>query len=163
MENKTSKVLGFFKDVPGWAKGIIVIIIVLLLAWLVYKFYKNVKPPSDQQKDLETDKNDLLKQGQKPSYSRSQYQSFSDSLFEAMHGMGTDEDEIISVFGKMKNTLDVVLTIEAFGYRDYKDDSLLGYNVKSMNLNQWLSAELDTADKGKINTTLSAKGIKYLF
>jgi len=157
MENKTSKVLGFFKDVPGWAKGVIIIIIILLLAWLVYKFYKNVIPPSTSDKAIEDEKDQLVKNGQKPSFGQSVYQGYADRIESENMSFNTDEQAIYGIFKTMKNDLDIVLLIQAFGQRrpfaETNEKSLPGF----------LAADLNKDELAEINKILNSRGIKYRF
>ena len=157
-----------FKDLPTWAKGTIAIVVVGGVAFLGYKLYKGISGAvniSEPEKALLAVNNDIktLSKTEKASYNGSQYRAFADSLYEAMSGMGTDEEEVFSVFRQMKNTLDVLLLTKAFDVRDYTDDKFFIFNIKPMNLNQWLSAELSTSNKAELNKILSSKGIKYTF
>ena len=159
---------GIFKDLPTWAKGTIAIVVVGGVAFLGYKLYKGISGAvniSEPEKALLDVNNDIkkLSKTEKASYNGSQYRAFADSLYEAMSGMGTDEEEVFNVFRQMKNTLDVLLLTKAFDIRDYTDDRVFIFNVKPMNLNQWLSAELSTSNKAELNKILSSKGIKYTF
>lgn len=165
---KQEVAVGLFKDLPTWAKGTIAIVVVGGVAFLGYKLYKglsgavNISEPEKALLDVNNDIKKLSKT-QKPSYNGSQYRAFADSLYEAMSGLGTDEEEIFNIFRQMKNTLDVLLLTKAFDIRDYNDDKFLIFNIKSMNMNQWLSAELSTSNKAELNKILSSKGIKYTF
>jgi len=163
---KKEVAVGLFKDLPAWAKGTIAIVVVGGVAFLGYKLYKGISSAvniSESEKALLDVNNDIKKSTEKPSYNCSQYRAFADSLFEAMSGMGTDEEEIFNIFRQMKNTLDILLLTKAFDIRDYTDDRVFIFNTKAMNLNQWLSAELSTSNKKELNKILSSKGIKYTF
>lgn len=165
---KKEVAVGLFKDLPTWAKGTIAIVVVGGLAFLGYKLYKGISGAvniSEPEKALLDVNNDIktLSKTEKASYNGSQYRVFADSLYEAMSGMGTDEEEVFNVFRQMKNTLDVLLLTRAFDVRDYTDDKVFIFNTKPMNLNQWLSAELSTSNKAELNKILSSKGIKYTF
>lgn len=159
-----SKVKGLLSGIPGWAKGIILILIVLLIVWLVYKFYKQVGFKSadekKEEKDIRKDLDMLGQQGQKPTFTRTQYKSFADKLYWAGSGKnitGTQEDQIYSVFDNMKNDMDIVLLTEAFGLRKWwawQD---------SFNLGGYLTDELDESEIKIINNKLAAKGIKARF
>jgi len=157
-----------FNNLPQWAKGVIAVVLVGGAALITYKVYKSLsktggeKDAEESLKDTNKDIKELSKI-EKPCCIPAQYGAYSDALFEAMHGMGTDEDTILDVFGKMKNTIDVLYLIQAFGIRDYYDDSAFGLNVKPMNLNQWISAELSSGAKKDLNKILSTKGIKFQF
>lgn len=157
-----------FKNLPQWSKGIIAVTVVAGIALVAYAAYKKLNK-SQQEKDAEEalksvnkDIKDFSK-SQKQSYPPSQYGTFADALFESMTGLGTNEQEIFSVFNKMKNTLDVLFLIKAFGIREYTDDRVFIFNTKPMNLNQWLSAELSDSDKKELNKILSSKGINFQF
>jgi hypothetical protein len=155
-----------FNNLPQWSKGVIAVVVVGGIGLIGYRIYKGLSEAvniSESEKALLDVNNDIKKSTEKPSYNGSQYRAFADSLFEAMSGMGTDEEEIFNVFRQMKNTLDVLLLTKAFDIRDYTDDKFIIFNIKAMNLNQWLSAELSTSNKKELNKILSSKGIKYTF
>ena len=158
MENKTSKVFGFFKDIPGWAKGIIIIIIIILLALVIWKFVKAVKPKTDEEKDVGKDIDNASGQGQKPSYARAAYNGYADKIYTSGAGQhigGTDEDSIYDVFRLMKNDLDILLLIQAFGKRRK------GFSLDDADLGGYIGDEMNSSEIGKINTILAGKGIKY--
>lgn len=165
---KKEVAVGLFKDLPAWAKGTIAVVIVGGIGLIGYKLYKGFSKAidiSEPEKALLDVNNDIkkLSKTEKPSYNGSQYRAFADSLYEAMSGLGTDEEEIFNIFRQMKNTLDILLLTKAFDIRDYTDDRVFIFNTKAMNLNQWLSAELSTSNKKELNKILSSKGIKYTF
>ncbi|MBK7362997.1 MAG: hypothetical protein IPJ01_11935 [Micavibrio sp.] len=166
MENKG--VYKFYTELPTWAKGIVGVAVIGgigLIGFMAYKKLSKTDAEKDAEESLKDTNKDLknLTKYQKPSYLPSQYGAFGDSLYEAMNGMGSDENEIYDVFRKMKNTMDVLLLIQAFGIRDYTDDRVFVFNVKPMNLNQWISVELKTSEKEELNKILSSKGIKFQF
>ena len=164
MENKTSKILGFFKDIPGWAKGVMLIIVVLLIAWIVYKFYKTTGfqtgEERDIQKDLDKDQDVLIDKGQKPTFPRTWYRGAADKLQGCGAGQnigGTDESCIYSVFVQLKNDLDVLLLTEAFGSRRK------GFSLTDANLNGWISDEMNSEERAALNMILAKRLIKYRF
>lgn len=63
----------------------------------------NLKLPPDQQT--------------KASYSPAQMKTYALSLFNAMDGAGSNEEEVDKVFKAMNNDLDMYLLIDAFGTR----------------------------------------------
>ena len=165
METKTNKFLGFFKDIPGWTKGIMLIIVVLLIAWIVYKFYKTTGfqtgEERDIQKDLDKDKDDLIDKGQKPTFPRTWYRAAADKLYGCGSGQGftlsTDESCIYSVFVQLKNDLDVTLLIEAFGSRRKS------FSLTDANLSGWIASEFDSSERAALNGILAKRNIKYRF
>lgn len=123
--------------------------------YLLYKggkyAWKKLNPPigavSVQQAKTEAEEimknNKVLPPGERmnASYSPSQMSTFADSLYSAMEGFGTDEKIIEDVFGKMKNDLDILLLIDAYGVRDDE------------NLSQWLQDDGMTKTVNKILST----------
>lgn len=163
--SKTSKVLGFFKDIPGWAKGVIVILIVLLIVWAVYKFVKTTGfktgDERDKEQDIKKDKDMFIEQGQKPSFPRTWYRAAADKLYACGAGQrigGTDESCIYSVFAQINNDLDITLLTEAFGERRK------GFSLTDANLGGWLADELDIEEIHALNNLLARKkNVKYRY
>jgi len=158
----------FYTELPTWAKGVVGVAVIGGIGLIGYGLYKKFhktegeKNAEESLKDTNNDIKNLLKL-QKPSYIPAQYGAFSDALFEAMNGLGTDNESLFNVFRKMKNTLDVLLLIQAFGIKDYTDDKVFIFNIKPMNLNQWISAELSSNEIDDLNKLLSSNGIKFQF
>lgn len=156
-----SKIKVLWSGVPGWAKGIILILIVLLIVWLVYKFYKQVGFKSEEEKkaerDYRKDKDMLSEQGQKPTFTRTQYKGFADTIEGENKSWDTDEKKIYDIFRNMKNDLDIVLLSEAFGKRRPQ------FELIDRDLNGFLNADLNGSEIGEVNKILASKGIKYRF
>lgn len=176
MENK---LYAYYKDLPNWSKGIISVVVVGGAGLLAYSFYNSIKRKKDIRKaliisrDAKNELSELKRKGVFPSYSPSQYQSFSLKLVESMNGCGTNEDSIYSVFSAMKNKADVLSLIDAFGVRFYTpcaasqpvayfkwylDDQSFGGVLPS-----WLEYDLTSGEISKINGILESKGIDYRF
>lgn len=156
-----SKIKVLWSGVPGWAKGIILILMVLLIVWLVYKFYKQVGFKSEEEKkaerDYRKDKDMLSEQGQKPTFTRTQYKGFADTIEGENKSWDTDEKKIYDIFRNMKNDLDIVLLSEAFGKRRPQ------FELIDRDLNGFLNADLNGSEIGEVNKILASKGIKYRF
>ena len=156
-----SKIKGLLSGVPGWAKGIILILIVLLIVWLVYKFYKQVGFKSaderKEEKDYRKDLDMLAKQGQTPTFTRTQYKGFADTIEGENKSWDTDEEKIYGIFRNMKNDMDIILLSEAFGKRRPQ------FETTERDLNAFLNADLNSSEITKVNQILSSKGIKYRF
>jgi hypothetical protein len=157
-----------FKNLPQWSKGIIAVTVVAgigLISYALYKKFNKSQQEKDAEESLKTVNKDIkdISKSQKQSYNSSQYASWADSLGEAMSGLGTDEKKIFDIFNKMKNTLDILLLIKAFGIREYTDDRVFVFNTKPTNLNQWIALELSESDVKELNKILSSKGIGFQF
>lgn len=156
-----------YNDAPPIGK-IIILLMVCVLAYVIYKVIAKItakKDTSENALDASTTEISILSQsGEQPTYSNTNYIAWSDRLQEAMNGVGTDEEAIKDVFHFMQNKTDVLKLVKAFGIRDYTDDKFLIWNVKPMNLNEWISAELDATEiSDLINKQLTAKQINYQF
>jgi hypothetical protein len=148
----------FIKDIPGWAKGVAIIVVIGIIAFVVYKFYKDFKPRTQEQKDLEKDQDTFVNQGQKPSFPRSQYKAFADTIQQENLSWDTDEEKIYGIFKQMKNDLDITLLVEAFGERRPQFTVNTG-----MALAPFLNEDLSKSEMQKINNILISKNIKFRF
>ena len=101
----------------------------------------------------------LKSQGVEPTYLESQYKGFADALYNAMYYVpfGTNEGAIFSIFGKMKNDVDVLKTIQAFGTRRQE------FTTGVHGLAWFIADELDKSDIAQINTLFASRGITYRF
>lgn len=95
------------------------------------------------------------------TYDKLSYESWADSLFQAMVGSGTSENTILNVFEKMKNDDDIKYLIFCFGTRTGKPS----FVSKSLtgNLSSWLTTELSASLISKINKGFSERGISFAF
>jgi hypothetical protein len=147
----------FIKDIPGWAKGVAIIVVIGIIAFVVYKFYKDFKPKTKEQRDLETDQDTFVQQGQKPSFPRSQYKAFADTIQQENLSWDTDEKKIYNIFKQMKNDLDITLLVEAFGNRRPQ------FTLNDVALTPFLNEDLNKSEIEEINKILIAKNIKFRF
>lgn len=125
----------------------------LVIAGVIIYFGDKLIKKLTAARPIEDVKDDVtkLQKTQAPSYTEGQYNQFAQVLYQAMKGVGTDEDAVFRVFGYMKKDIDVAKLIVAFGV---KDDDTLG---------AWLQDDLSSSDMVRINKILSTKGIKYQF
>lgn len=161
---KLSKI---YQDAPPLGK-IILIAVACILAYFIYKFLSKAlegKPANQNLIDSASSELNVLQQtGETPTYTQVQYNGFSDSLYKAMEGWGTDPEAIGNVFKYMMNKADVLKLIKTFGIKDYQDDGIWGMNTKQMNLNEWLTTELSADDIDEfVNAKLKSKSINYTF
>lgn len=131
----------------------------VVLAGEIYGVYQGYKlarkyifKPDDQKRSEEnvkmvkTEADEILKnnlhlppdQQQIASYSPSQYKTFAQNLFVAMDGAGTYSKDVLDVFRKMKNDLDILYLIDAFGTR--AGTSFFATSTPS-DLSDWLSSD----------------------
>lgn len=160
----------FWKDLPGWARGIIVVIILLVIVFIAYKLYKFIMDRAEASgkedvRDTQKDLNDLIKQGVKPTYQQSQYSNWAESLRLAFNGCGTSNATWERIFKNgVKNDADVLALIATYGERTYDGCNWEGdFGDKKQTLPSALTDELSSSEIGQINTWLTQKGIKYQF
>ncbi len=124
------------------------------------------KTPEQKREDRIKEDIKEAEKTQKLSYPLSTYQGFADKIFS---GWSTNynpfdrlnEEPIYEVFKAMKNDLDVLELIKAFGKRR-EPTAILGL-FSPVALPEWLAVGLDTDEIDNINKILASKGIKYRF
>lgn len=145
------------KESPSWAKGILVVFSLGAIGFIGWKIYKKIQENKDT-KDTRSDEKDLAREGQVPSYPQSAYSSFANRIEQAGFAIGgTNEDAIYSVFNQMKNDLDIILLIKAFGKRRIE------FSFQKGDLSAFLESELNDSEIKKVNSILESKKIKFRF
>jgi hypothetical protein len=152
------------EEIPSWAKGILVIAAVGVVGYVIYKVAKGgLRSLKDAREkgQLKNDTKDLLDQGVKYSYLTSQYNTFADKIFAALKGATEDEDTIKVVMSSMKNDLDVLALISAYGTRDA---SFWAWESAKYDLVTALNAYMTAEEiEEYVNAPLRAGGVKYQF
>ncbi|MCL1867750.1 MAG: annexin [Paludibacter sp.] len=153
------KTKGFLSDLDELTpqRVITLMVILILICVIIYFAFKQIRSLIMKAKRV-AEINELENAGEVASYTQSQYVSFADTLFAAMNGLGTDEDAIYNVFYKMKNKIDVLKLIDAYGVRNKA--FMFG---TGKNLSESLRDELSTSEMSKLNVILQTKGIDYTF
>ncbi len=130
----------------------------------VSKNVKNIFGDYSDEKELIENINDeqkeLKKKGMLLSYSLYTYKSDAEILKNAMGRLGTNEDAIYRVFSKMNNDLDVSELFKQFGTHLY---AISPVNFQYLDLNGWISEELDNKEIAKLNDILAKNNITYRF
>lgn len=174
-----NKVLTYYKELPSWGKGAVSVIGVSLAAYLIYKVYNSIKEKRDLKEAniaaimAEEELRELSQNGVRPTYSKSQYESFSQKLVEAMNGCGTTEESVYEVFKAMRNKADALSLISAFGIRYYRPCAatepisyikfLADNKAFGGPLQTWLEYDLDSSEIKKINDILKSNRVNYQF
>jgi hypothetical protein len=144
-------------DKPKGVYALAVLTVIVLILYFVFKnqisgFLQNLKTSIFNQRTLDEQ---ITETGETLSYSNLQFQAYSNRLYLAMKGLGTDDEAILSVFNDMRNSADVLKLIATFGIRDEET------------LAQWLHGEAPWYELGsivkKVNSLLTAKNITYQF
>ena len=139
--------------------------------YLIYKALKKVGKSvkdvfgnySNEQElveNINSEQKELKKKGMTLSYSLYTYKSDAEVLLNAMGRLGTDEDSIYRVFSKMNNDLDVSELFKQFGTHLY---AVSPVNFQYLDLNGWISEELNNEEIAKLNQILANNNITYKF
>jgi hypothetical protein len=144
-------------QVVGFAVGI----------YIIYRLIKGVNTfQQDQQfqSEEQSTANELTQLNKNP-YTRqkiteSQAKSYANKLYQAMNGLGTDEQQIYSVFYKLQNNADYLAIQNAFGTKTISSGSYFIGDVRGTMVT-CLSSELDIDETKKVNDILRSKKIKF--
>ena len=152
---------------PSWAKGVIAIALIGGGGFLIYRLAKDLGDKIKSLKDikelnqLKDDEKQLQNAGVKYSYTQSQYNIFADKLFSALKGADEDEDMVASVMKQMKNDLDILALIKAYGKRD---TAYWGWETHNYDLVTAINAYMsDSEIETYVNKPLAANGVNYRF
>lgn len=100
----------------------------------------------------------------KYTYGAQQYSDWAQLLFDAMDGMGTNENAIRNVLKNMRTYEDVLALIDAYGRRSltYEIDFIGIFSTKPMTLAQSFKDELSDADIAiYVNDPIKRTGYKF--
>jgi len=154
-----------FDQRSGVEKNIIVLGTLGLIAGSFFGVKKIIKKRKEQkaEKDyiaqIKDEQTAFEQSGEKLSYPPSNYKQFADQIQEAMQYTGTYFGVIYGIMKLMKNNLDVIQLVKAFGTRPVY---FWGFTY-NFTLPEALRDELSDSDIAKINNLFKAKKIKYRF
>jgi hypothetical protein len=138
---------------------------VALAGYLGYKWYRKRNPTDES--SLSADEKAAKAKGQALSYTLTSYQGLANTIYNAWFQRfnpfnAVDETIVLSAMDKMKNDLDVLQLIRAFGKRRSPVNfaSLL---VPDVTLPEWLSIGLEPNELKAVNDVLGKKGISFKF
>ena len=167
------KVYQYYKDLPPWAKGVVVVGGALVVYLVGSRVYRAVFPTEAQKKNRELEKNidseisKLQSNGKKASFSDSNYNTFANTIYNSMrYAVGDDYGTVELTLKRMQNDLDVAKLIKAFGV---KQDYFFGLPAgDKMDLFTYIQKELGNEYGGftnyrvkRINEDWKKKGISY--
>jgi hypothetical protein len=174
-----NKFYSYYKDLPSWAKGVVVIGGVGVIYIFASQIIKKVRQQAQLKFDLQesesanTDLQILAQQGVKPTLSNTQIDNIINVLVESMNDCGTNEENVYNQFRKLNNLADVYALLKRWEIRYYRPCAITSpisyakyqFNDKAFggNLSSWLTYDLEASEIKKVNKILSDKNIKFQF
>lgn len=135
----------------AWTIGIALVLAIVLLVvfWSRIKsLFQSLLNKGGMNAELEEH---ITQTGESPTLSGVQFNLLANKLYNAMKGVGTDEDTVFACFNQLNNTADVLKLIAVFGTKDGET------------LDQWIRGDLSSWEISRLNRNLSNKGIAYAF
>ena len=183
-----NKVYDIYKDLPSWAKGVVVIGGIAIVYFTTKSILNRIKLSAESKKDRETIKTqekeikDLETTGTKASFPESQYRTWASQLKSQFDGCdGSFGRPILqfipptwlgnimwsnsgamtaNIFYKLKNNIDFLKLSSAFGIATYDQCGLFNGNFTG-NLQSSIVDELDENERISLNKILNKNGITY--
>jgi|SRR5271156_5770955 len=168
-----------YEGMPPWARGVIIVGSFVVVVYIGFVIYNSVTNANNEQTlnqagtTAATDLKTLEAQGINPTYDQSQYETWCETIVEAIGGCTTDSSSILAIFQQMKNLADVLQLVGQFGIRSAQPCAftapvsyvkyLLNSNSYQGSLPYMLQWALSALDKNTLNTYLSAQSINYQF
>ena len=163
------KMLQYYNDLPQWAKGVTVVgglAVAFLIGNSVVRGIKQRK--ADKLALAESDAAgrrlvELQRDGIKPTYPDSTYQSWANQIVAAISDCGTDESALFRIFENIRNEADLQKLIQVYGVREFKGCFSAYFAMEKGSLSYALTYELDSSELAKINKIIATKNINYKF
>lgn len=181
-----SKALEVWSGLPTWAKGIIAIGGVAILYFTsrtIIKKISSVKESKDVKeltRDAKSDRTALLRKGLRPTFSETQYKGWANAIEQAFEGCsggtitwGKDSPlgnvttwstagyKVATIFNQLKNDLDFIDLVIAWGVRTYDKCGILTGDVVDADLFKAITNDLTDRERRDVNTILAKKRITY--
>jgi hypothetical protein len=172
----------WYKQLPGWAKGLMVTTAGGVVIYMGYKIYSGVRQAirksqaAQSIKDVAGERKDLENSGVNASFGNSDYQGWASGIQTQFDGCdfsipisflpGKDLSYsgtfLYNILDKFKNNVDFLKLVEAWGIRTYSGCLGTG-NTTNVNLYAAVADELESGEITIINDLLKSKGITYSF
>jgi hypothetical protein len=163
-----NKVYDYYKELPSWAKGVVVVGVLGATYIFASQIIKKIKEQAKSKKlqqgviNATNELNDLAQQGILPTITKSQADAFVDKIVKQFKGADLlleSYPTVLNIFKSLKNNADFLLLKKQFGLRTY-DDAFFG-QVKDVTLEGAIQDELTTIRIASLNSQLKKQGITY--
>ena len=157
----------YYEGLPPWGKAVTLLGIGAAAYFLYQKISASVtvkKTLKEERETLNTAQNDIKKlenDGVRQSYSDAQYKVWADVAYACYAGWGTCTGD--TIFVNLKNDVDVLKLIQAFGIRTIPSGRFNPAPDFTGTLPQVMRDELTLGQIKSINDLLAKKGITYKF
>ena len=158
----------YYKDLPGWAKGTIilgsglVIFMVGYSAWnLIAKALAPPPPNLAEPKSAVGTVQSLASQGESPTATSTQFQSWVNSLVSIFNGCYHSYADLENVFNNLNNDADIYELIATFGTQSISNCLLWGGGTFS--LSQCMDQIIGSTEIANVNGIFAQKGITFRF
>jgi len=142
-----------FKENP-----FLTVLITAVVFYIIYRIYLKYSAKQKALKEIDKYTAEVEVQqsvGLNKTYTDSQYSSWADSIYNDNNWYYTDEEAIIDILEKMKNSADLSALSAAFGVRE---GVWYSYNFK-----EWVQNALSDSEIETINNLYLSKNINYSF
>ena len=183
MENKALQV---YKDLPSWAKGVVVVGGLGAAYLFANQIIKKIRLDAEKRKaeaELNNTREELenqIEQGVVPSYPKGTYDAWAQSIedqfdgcdffISSPFGIGGDYNElsasakkIYDIVEEMNNDRDFLELVDSFGVRTYDQCGWGTGNVENATLYKAVTDELNQDEINFINERLQNRGVTYKF
>jgi len=175
----SNKVFETYKELPSWAKGIVVVGGLVVVYVFGSSLYKKIFPSQSQidaKQELDSSTKDLQKKldiGIVPTYNDSQYIDWANQIASSLSGCLasiTAYSTIRDIFSKLKNDADFLNLKLAYGTRTIPRGFICGGDIQDKTMSQAIRVEFDSWEINGtlggvaligLNPTLEANGITY--
>lgn len=160
----------FFKDLPPLVRGIIILVILAVIIFVLWKIYQYFKEKAENKPNtivVSDAQKEIAKSTVPPSFSDADYQGTANAIAKLLDGCETDESEaqvVEEVKKSVKSAVDWYKLVVAFGTRDIADCGSFGISSTNYDLVSLLKDQLDTTQVFQSGTFQESKDIlsKYL-
>jgi hypothetical protein len=181
-----NKAFSYYKELPSWAKGVVVIGGIAIVYFTAKQLIDRIKKEGEIKKQTETIKEEkqdleqLQSEGKKATFNESQYKIWADAIQSQFKGCDTTPKvpfaptttfwvitnwsgsgaSFVNIISKFKNDIDFLKLNQAWGIRSYPDCL---WGTITGTLPMALRDELDDSEIESINKALAKQGIKYQY